>query len=234
MGSPARVFGEDLPLRHRSAFLDRSDWVPKRDRSRLGSQYRLGAGKTGPIRVNAVLRTKACETKPICRGRPAIAEGRQGRPYPYSWAEARQTKPIPTSARAGADGRGRRWSGRWDRPYKRTQFGHTDKDRRGPAKTPTEPSLGPIAPNKPNLPRAGRKETPAAKTTSPAVAGDKRAKRSQFPVGGHRWTILDGSEYRLRAGKTSPIRVNAVLRTEACETNPIAPERYEGQVLYGK
>ena len=75
------------------------------------------------------------------------------------------------------------------------------------------------------LPRAGRKETPAAKATSPAVTGDKRAKQSQFPVGGHPWT---------RGPAERPVHPRKPTGTEACETNPIAPERYEGQVLYGK
>ena len=40
--------------------------------------------------------------------------------------------------------------------------------------------------------------------------------------------ILDRLEYRLEAGKTSPIRVNAVLRTNACETKPISRQRQKG------
>ena len=53
---------------------------------------------------------------------------------------------------ADVDGRGRRRSGRWARLYKRSQLAGTDKDRHGPEKALVEPSLGPIAPNEPNLP----------------------------------------------------------------------------------
>ncbi len=46
---------------------------------------------------------------------------------------------------------------RWDRLYKQSQLADTDGGGRGPEKSPAEPSLGLIAPNKPNLPWIGRK-----------------------------------------------------------------------------
>ena len=62
----------------------------------------FGAGKTGPIHVNAVLRTKACKTKPIGRGRAAMAEGRQRRPCPWLG------RSVPNEANSYLGKRGRR------------------------------------------------------------------------------------------------------------------------------
>jgi hypothetical protein len=52
---------------------ERSEWVPKRDRSRLGSQSRLQAGKTSPTRGNAELPTP----NPQAPGRSARAKGKK-------------------------------------------------------------------------------------------------------------------------------------------------------------
>ena len=123
----------------------------------------------------------------------------------------------PTSTGTGGDGRGRWRSRRWDRLYKQTQFTDADGDGRGPAKASAEPPLGPVAPNKPNLPCTGRERCrtagpdapPAPEAITPNKANASRAKRrastlwkksydaldaqktsakqSQFPGSGQRW-----------------------------------------------
>jgi hypothetical protein len=83
---------------------------------------------------------------------------------------------------AGADGRGRRQSRRWDRRYKQSQLADTNRDGRRPAKARAEPAPGPSAPNEPNWPDLGRKERCPAQTASAADPGDERVKQSQFPA----------------------------------------------------
>ena len=125
MNGPACVVVEGLPQRRRDieAPLDRSDWVPKRDRSRLGSQYRLGAGKTSPVRVNAVLRTKACETKPI----PPRAKRRASTLQKRSYDELDTQQ---ASAKQSQFPRGQQWA------------------RAG---KPASPPVGPVVRNKANF-----------------------------------------------------------------------------------
>ena len=218
MGGPARVLVEDLPPRHRGD-LGPFGLGSQTRQIAFGSQYRLGAGKTGPIRVNAVLRTKACETKPICRGRPAMAEGRQSRPCPYSWAEARQTNPISTSARAGADGRGRRWSGRWDRPYKRTQFGDTDKDGRGPAKHRRSRRSGRLRQTNPICPAPGgrrrRRPRPQARPSlGTSVPNEANSRWAGTPGRGTARSPMPTSA-RIQSVRNKPNRSGTIRRASA-------------------
>ena len=56
---------------------ERSEWVPKRDRSRLGSQSRLRAGKTSPTRVNAELPTP--KPQALCRSARAKGKSKKGK-----------------------------------------------------------------------------------------------------------------------------------------------------------
>ena len=68
-------------------------------------------------------------------------------------------------------------TGQRDRLYKQSQFAGTDRDGRGPAKSPAELSLGHVAPNKPNLPQTIAK---ARSLDDATHQGDKCAKQSQF------------------------------------------------------
>jgi hypothetical protein len=78
---------------------------------------------------------------------------------------------------AGTKGRRRRRNRRWDRLYKQSQLAGTDRDGHGPAKASTEPPLGPVAPNEPNLPPIGRKRRcPARPGALPALGANVRNK----------------------------------------------------------
>ena len=121
------------------------------------SEYRLGAGKTGLSRANAVL---------------------------------------PAATGADADGRGRRWSRRWDRPYKRTQFGDADRDGRRPRSACGGAARADCA-NEPNCPAsAGKRRRQPRSQARPSLGTS--AKRSQFPMGGHPWA---------RAGEAAPAAI---------------------------
>jgi len=72
---------------------------------------------------------------------------------------------------------------RWDRLHRQTQSADTDGDGCGPGKSPAGSSLGPMAPNKPNLLPRRPENALAARAASAAAPGDKRAKRSQFRPG---------------------------------------------------
>ena len=123
---------------------------------------------------------------------------------------AKQTQ-SPASDRSGHKWGTRRRSCRWDRRYKQSQFADTDRDGRGPAKAPPEPSLGAIAPNEPNLPRTGRKRHCPATAASTAGPGGNRAKHSQSPArAGMGWA---------RTGKVAQA---GPAGAKACETNPIS------------
>ena len=116
---------------------------------------------------------------------------------------------LPAATGAGANGRGRRRSRRWDRRYKQSQFADMDRDGRGPAKAPAEPSLGAIAQTNPICPAPAGKALPGGPQALPTLgasasnkanfhgqagmgegrqiglagaAGPKRAKQSQFPT----------------------------------------------------
>ena len=131
---------------------------------------------------------------------------------------------FQTATRAGRDGR----SWRWDQWYKRSQFADTDRDGRGPAKSPREPSLGSITPNEPNwpaptgkgagrrsrthgrrwgqarqtkpIPRVGKDGRWPARSPLPAPLGPKRAKQSQFPAERQGEQVLDRK--RVMANRT--------------------------------
>ena len=121
----------------------------------------------------------------------------------------------------GTDGRGRRRSHDWDRWYKQTQFADTDRERRGPAKSPVETSLRPTAPNKPNLPPTGRKGAARSGRRYRRPWG-KHVKRSQFPAGGHQWA---------RAGKVAPAAAAGPKRAKQSQFRPACRE---GQVPFPK
>jgi hypothetical protein len=167
VSSPARVLVEDPPQRRRDP------------ETLLGrSAYRLGAGKAGPIRVNAVLRTKACQTKPI---RPIDRSGRgpaKSAVAPSLRADV-QTKPICrhgqewSRAGEGAGGAVAR-----ARCAKRTQFALPQPGK-------ALPMVGAIAPNEANWQRSlkyevSSEQSPAASPPNLPTSNFRRAKQSQF------------------------------------------------------
>ena len=183
--------------------------------TRLGSRYRL-AGKTSPIRVNAVLRTKACETKPIrperqertrtgevaggavagtgCTNKPNLpartemGTGRQRRRRSRRSGRLRQTNPI-CPAPAG--------KALLPRPQALPSLGTSAPNEansrwagprgRGPARSPMPTLPGQSVRNKANRSRATRR-TSALWRKSYGELGTQKAsaKQSQFPHG-PRW-----------------------------------------------
>ena len=195
------------------------------------SEHRVYADRTGLSRLKAVLRTKACETKPICRHRrrraragedaggasrgslrqtnpicPAPAgkgPGCQGHKHCRPWGQARQTKPI-CPARAGS------FAVAGDKRTKRSQF-----------------------------PACGQERARTGRVVRAGTAGPKRAKQSQSLPRNPKGKYLVKKElwYIWRAnglGKTKPIagqtaggkgRQGCRRRRwdPSCETNPICP-----------
>jgi hypothetical protein len=89
-----------------------------------------------------------------------------------------------------------------------------DRSGRGRARSPAEPSLGPIVPNKPNLPRTGRKRRCRHWGQS----------RQTKPI--TRRCAGMGEGRQGRPGRR--------CWAEVCQTKPIPPDRREGQVPCGK
>ena len=199
MSGPARVLVEDPPQRRRDpeTLSDRSDWVTKRGRSRLGSPYHLGAGKTNPIRVNAVLRTKACQTKPICpigrsRRRPARSA------VEPSLGPDVQTKPICRH--------GQEWSrvgeGVCGAVARAAAPNEPNSPRNGREALPT---VGAIAPNKANCTRAGTHGRGPATPPVPVLPGQSVQNKANPAREGRRVNALWNESYDdLDAQQTSP------------------------------
>ena len=105
---------------------------------------------------------------------------------------------------------------------KQSQLADTDRDGRRPVTASAGPSLGPIAPNKPNLPRSGRKRRcPAGPEALPTV-GAIAPNKANFARAGT----------RERGQTRSPTPLP--LSQERAKQSQIPPEQYEGQVLFGK
>jgi len=159
--------------------------------SQFGAAGRLRAGRL-------------CQTKPIppTPGRRPGDENAQNKP---NWPERVARNKANLLAATG-----RRW--RQGVYEKQTQSADAGPDKRGLGRLSAGPSLGPIAPNKANLPTR-QTGGPAAGTF---VTGDKRAKQSQFRRRGRTGKYFVEKElWRIEhaggLGETKPISARTAL-----------------------
>jgi hypothetical protein len=128
---------------------------------------------------------------------------------------------------------------------KQSQFADRDRKGRRPTKSSAGPLVGPIAPNKPNLPQTHRKRRrsagleelppvgPVAQTNPTCHRGQGRpSPRPEAltlpPVGGHVRQTKPICRRREEWGEARQRRPGRRRWVRACETKPISPERSEG------
>ena len=128
------------------------------------------------------VRGLSCETKPICHTRAGIGVGRQDRPCRRRWAEHAKRSQFRPERREGQARCRKRVMKNLTHQRPRQNKPNSRTDSYGQALTWPVPPAAPFVLNKASSPRLGRKRHPV-RAADAIAAGNKRAKRSQFPHG---------------------------------------------------